>query len=160
MKKIIILFIAITLFSCNDGDFDVPAFEFTDTVNSCGEYLLYKLNTEKTEAIIISLTPTQLGTTAGEKTFTISSTLKVTYRLFDEAIGTPYFCQEIPPAKPIVLKELEVWAKTLGFKKCVLETGKMQLEAIALYKKQGYKIIKNYGPYKMVEDSICLQKLL
>ena len=24
MKKIIILFIAITLFSCNDGDFDVP----------------------------------------------------------------------------------------------------------------------------------------
>ena len=60
----------------------------------------------------------------------------------------------------IVLKELEVWAKTLGFKKCVLETGKMQLEAIALYKKQGYKIIKNYRPYKMVEDSICLQKLL
>jgi len=130
MKKIIILFIAVTLFSCNDGDFDVPAFEFTDTVNSCGEYLLYKLNTEKTEAIIISLTPTQLGTTAGEKTFTISSTLKVTYRLFDEAIGTTYFCQEIPPAKPIVLKELDA------------ESGNIVIKTIEIIKNEivtGYK---------------------
>ncbi|REE82034.1 hypothetical protein BX611_1577 [Lutibacter oceani] len=113
MKKLITLFVAFTLFSCNDGDFDVPAFEFTDTVNSCGEYLLYKLNTEKTEAIIISLSPTQLGTIAGEKTYTISSTLKVTYRLFDEAIGTDYFCQEIPPSTPIVLKELDAESGTL-----------------------------------------------
>ena len=60
----------------------------------------------------------------------------------------------------IVLNELEIWAKELGFKKCVLETGKMQPEAIALYKKQGYKTISNYGPYAGIEDSLCFQKLL
>lgn len=60
----------------------------------------------------------------------------------------------------LVLKELEVWAKQLGYKKCVLETGKMQPEAIALYKKQGYKKVANYGPYINVEDSICFQKTL
>lgn len=60
----------------------------------------------------------------------------------------------------IVLDELEVWTKELGFKKCVLETGKMQPEAIALYKKQGYKIIANYGPYIGIEASLCFQKML
>lgn len=60
----------------------------------------------------------------------------------------------------LVLKELEIWAKELGYKKCMLETGKMQPEAIALYKKQGYKKMANYGPYAGVEDSICFQKTL
>lgn len=59
-----------------------------------------------------------------------------------------------------VLKELEVWAKDLGYKKCVLETGKKQVEAIALYKKCNYNIIPNYGQYKGVENSICFEKQL
>ena len=107
MKKIFTLFIAFTLLSCNDGDFDIPAFEFTDTINTCGESLLYVTNTEKTETLIISLTDTHLGETTGEKSYPISTTLKVTYRIFDEGIGTDYFCQEIPPATPLVLKELD-----------------------------------------------------
>lgn len=106
MKKLITLFIAFTLFSCNDGDFDIPAFEFTTTVKSCGEYLLYITNTESTEVLMLSLTSTQLGSTEGEKTYPISTALKVTYRIFDEKITDSYFCQEIPPASPIVLKEL------------------------------------------------------
>jgi hypothetical protein len=113
MKKLITLFIAFTLFSCNDGDFDIPAFEFTETVNSCGEYLLYKTNTEGTEVLMLSLTNTQLGATEGEKTYSISTTLKVTYRIFDEKITDSYFCQEIPPATPLVLKELEANEGTL-----------------------------------------------
>ena len=60
----------------------------------------------------------------------------------------------------IVLTELERWATELSFKKCVLETGKMQPEAIALYTKNGYKIIPNYGQYKGVENSVCFEKLI
>lgn len=60
----------------------------------------------------------------------------------------------------IVLTELERWATELSFKKCVLETGKMQPEAIALYTKNGYKIIPNYGQYNGVENSVCFEKLL
>jgi putative acetyltransferase len=60
----------------------------------------------------------------------------------------------------IVLAELENWAKELGYRKCVLETGKMQPEAISLYKKNGYIIIKNYGQYENVENSVCFEKVL
>jgi GNAT superfamily N-acetyltransferase len=59
-----------------------------------------------------------------------------------------------------ILTELEVWAKELGFKSCILETGKRQVEAVGLYKKCNYKIISNYGQYKEMENSICFQKNL
>ena len=59
-----------------------------------------------------------------------------------------------------ILTELEVWAKELGFKSCVLETGKRQVEAVGFYKKCNYKIISNYGQYKEMENSICFQKNL
>jgi|SRR5581483_4524937 len=57
-----------------------------------------------------------------------------------------------------VLKELEAWAKDLGFTNCILETGIRQPEAIALYKKCGYSIISNYGQYENVESSVCMKK--
>ena len=59
-----------------------------------------------------------------------------------------------------VLKDLENWARELGYEKCVLETGDKMPEAIGLYKKSGYKIIKNYGQYENVESSICFEKEL
>ncbi|RAI92012.1 GNAT family N-acetyltransferase [Algoriphagus yeomjeoni] len=59
-----------------------------------------------------------------------------------------------------VLTELEVWAAELGYKKCVLETGKRQVEAVALYNKQGYALIPNYGQYIGIENSVCFQKEL
>jgi GNAT superfamily N-acetyltransferase len=57
-----------------------------------------------------------------------------------------------------VLQELEIWAKELGYKNCVLETGKRQLEAVKFYQKCGYGVISNYGQYKEMENSICFQK--
>jgi putative acetyltransferase len=57
-----------------------------------------------------------------------------------------------------IVTELEAWSKELGYKKCVLETGKRQIEAVKLYKKCGYKIIPNYGQYKNMENSICFEK--
>jgi len=57
-----------------------------------------------------------------------------------------------------VLAELEKWATELSSEKCVLETGKRQPEAIALYNKNGYKIIPNYGQYAEMENSVCFEK--
>jgi putative acetyltransferase len=59
-----------------------------------------------------------------------------------------------------VLHELEKWAATLGFKRCILETGDKQPEAIQLYRKLGYKEIPNYGPYADVPSSVCFEKLI
>jgi len=57
-----------------------------------------------------------------------------------------------------ILSELEHWANELSYRKCILETGKKQPEAIGLYKKNGYKLIPNYGQYAEVENSLCFEK--
>ena len=59
-----------------------------------------------------------------------------------------------------VLKELEAWAAEAGFRECVLETGLKQPEAIALYKREGYEVIPNYGQYAGVENSVCMRKVI
>lgn len=59
-----------------------------------------------------------------------------------------------------ILKGLEQWALELGYHTCVLETGKKQPEAIALYKKNDYRRMPNYGQYAGVENSLCFEKNL
>lgn len=59
-----------------------------------------------------------------------------------------------------MLIELEGWAASIGYHACVLETGKKQPEAIALYHKQGYQYIPCYGQYLNVENSVCMKKQL
>lgn len=59
-----------------------------------------------------------------------------------------------------VLNELEQWAKELGYKRFVLETGIMMPEAIGLYRKYGFRQIPNYGQYEHIDSSVCFEKLL
>lgn len=59
-----------------------------------------------------------------------------------------------------VLAELEKWAAELGYAACVLETGKRQAAAIALYERSGYVLTPNYGQYVGVANSVCLRKAI
>ena len=59
-----------------------------------------------------------------------------------------------------ILNELELWAGELSCDKLVLETGLKQSDAISLYKKNGYNIISNYGPYIGIENSFCFEKIV
>jgi len=59
-----------------------------------------------------------------------------------------------------VLNALEKWAKETGFIHTVLETGVKLDDANALYRKQGYQIIENYGQYAGIENSVCMKKTL
>ncbi len=59
-----------------------------------------------------------------------------------------------------VLSMLEEWARELKYKKCILETGKNQPEAIALYTKNEYSSIPNFGQYIGIENSVCFEKIL
>ncbi len=111
MKKIVsILFILLT-FSCNDGNFEIASFEFQDTVNYCGEYVLYRLSTnENREALIVTLTDTQIRndeTIVVPVSITTSGDYTVTYRIFDEGVTSSYFCTTIPPAEPKISKNWE-----------------------------------------------------
>ena len=60
----------------------------------------------------------------------------------------------------LLLRALETWGAELGFKKALLETGKGQPEAIRLYRKCGFTIIDNYGPYQNMENSVCMEKTI
>ena len=59
-----------------------------------------------------------------------------------------------------VLHELEAWARELSYSILILETGVVQPEAIALYQKNGYHIIPNYGQYADMPKSVCMQKTI
>ena len=59
-----------------------------------------------------------------------------------------------------ILAALELWTKELGYTTCILETGNKQIDAMALYRKNGYKIMDNFGKYKGMESSICFEKVL
>ena len=58
----------------------------------------------------------------------------------------------------ILLNELESWSRELLYTTCILETGKKQIEAIALYKKHNYNLIANYGQYATATKSLCFEK--
>jgi GNAT superfamily N-acetyltransferase len=57
-----------------------------------------------------------------------------------------------------IIQELEGWAIETGAAKAILETGKLQPEAVALYQKSGYRKIENFAPYVDNEESICMAK--
>lgn len=59
-----------------------------------------------------------------------------------------------------MLVALEKWAAEQGFKNCILETGKRQVEAVKFYQKCKYEVITNYGQYQGRANSICFKKTL
>jgi len=59
-----------------------------------------------------------------------------------------------------ILKLLVQWTMELNFRKCILETGTNQPEAIAMYTKNGFKIIPNFGQYEKMEHSVCFEKVI
>lgn len=59
-----------------------------------------------------------------------------------------------------ILTELMDWASELNYKTVLLETGKQQQEAISLYKKYGFSVVENFGPYVGIEDSVCMGRSL
>lgn len=59
-----------------------------------------------------------------------------------------------------ILTELEGWARELGYRFAVVETGILQPEALRLYEAAGYSRIPNYPPYENVKESVCFRKPL
>ena len=59
-----------------------------------------------------------------------------------------------------ILGGLEAWARELGHTQMVLETGNLQTEAIAMYKKLGFVDTPLFGPYIDLPASVCLKKSL
>lgn len=110
MKKYLYIFLTTLLFAgCDDGDIILTSFDFGDaSLEFCGgpgDYVFYKINSQSAESIAV-----QLGTT--DVLFFESDTLSfaingssniVSYRTYSEAVGSEYFCDNIPPTSPEVI---------------------------------------------------------
>jgi GNAT superfamily N-acetyltransferase len=59
-----------------------------------------------------------------------------------------------------VLRAIEETAREAGKKRLVLETGRRQPEAIALYSKLGYERIPNFGYYRDYPDCVSFGRVL
>lgn len=59
-----------------------------------------------------------------------------------------------------IMSLLEQKAREKGYKKLILETGKFLTPAVSLYRSSGYTVIPNYGQYKDMPESVCMEKTL
>lgn len=59
-----------------------------------------------------------------------------------------------------VLSGLEQWARSVGYRRLILETRWANDRAIAFYRRHGYAVIDNYGAYQGRVDSACLAKII
>ena len=111
MKKIVLFFVLLIGFSCNDGDLDISSFEFEDEVSICGttQYTLYRLSTgEQRESLIVTLTNQQIRKDEDivvPVSVTENGDFTVTYRLFEDQVTDNYFCAAVPPVEPKVQKD-------------------------------------------------------
>jgi len=104
------------LFSCSDGDLQIENIDFNSvTAQSCNApvansgNVLFKIN--GTEALILELESGVLNNGKLDETVTSTSAVpgksKLIYRFFSEKVSANYFCDNVPPAKPTVVDEIE-----------------------------------------------------
>lgn len=107
MKKLtLLLAIILIATSCDDGDIIVTEFDFDDTALSCSEfeYVFYNIN-DTNETLTIQFETTEPIFTPRETTYEFPLNGEYSYRRFNDAVPTDYFCTAIPPATPIVEEE-------------------------------------------------------
>ncbi|WZL88799.1 hypothetical protein VS868_14500 [Salinimicrobium sp. 3283s] len=119
MKKVFSLFFAAALLTaCNDGEIIVTDFNFEDPdLSWCGDnqsQVLYKINnTDVNEAIAFRFnldTENEKLFLSEEGRLSIAlngTTNEIVYRVFDGEVTGNYFCNEIPPVSPKVVREFK-----------------------------------------------------
>ncbi len=113
MKKLFGIFVLFLLLNaCDDGDFNIESFDFTNaTTNSCnnGEtgFFIYKINDNESlllqipeASFVNTITPTDQP-----RIININNTNRVIYRLYSGSLANDVICTTIPPATPTVSTE-------------------------------------------------------
>ncbi len=124
MKQRIALFLAVAVTGCSAGDLQIDTIDFESaSVEYCGTVstdtrLFFKLNDR--DALILQLASGLLRNEASEAPIesSIPGGSQLTYRIFTGDVGTDYFCDDIPPATPGVLEEIQA------------EAGKVRIETV------------------------------
>ena len=132
MVRLFLLFTFLIFISCDDGDFKVESFDFSNaTTQSCNQetsnFFIYRLSTN--EALIIKIpesifnydvTPT-ISPNILDPISVESSGIEVIYRLYNGTVSTGTLCAFLPPISPNVIEE---WNATSGTIKIVTNVAK------------------------------------
>jgi hypothetical protein len=115
MKKLLYLIFPIVLLGCDDGDIITNDFDFEDaSVEACNptavnstsnNFVFYKNENTNFESLVLQIqTSDAILITAGEYDgYLISNgTNSFEYRKFNAAVGSDYYCNNIPPSSPVV----------------------------------------------------------
>ena len=117
MKKIFIpITLILLILSCSDGDlevetidFDSVSIEYCDDPDASTSNVLFKISGD--EALILNLESGVLNNGVTGETITTESTISsestLIYRIFSDDVDDSYFCDDIPPASPTVIEEIE-----------------------------------------------------
>ncbi|HRZ30923.1 MAG TPA: hypothetical protein P5188_01315 [Flavobacterium sp.] len=121
MKRFLgFLVLLLTLNACDDGDFDIETFNFTDVnTNQCNSgangFFIYKIN--NTEVLLVQIPESnfinEITVPGTPRTVNIGGANKVIYRIYDGTVTTGDICNTIPPATPVVTEEWNALAGTI-----------------------------------------------
>ncbi len=107
MRNFLVFLFAFLLFSCNDGNFDSPSFNFSDaSIENCGNLVLFKIN--EAEVLLLDLNTDNFNniffkTAHDNESFSLSDA--IIYRTYSANVTASMFCQNIPPSSPSLQKE-------------------------------------------------------
>ena len=157
------------LISCDDGDLEIRTIdfnnatvEFCETVTDINSTFFFKLNS--TEALILELQSGLLKNEPSEATIvsSVPSQSQVTYRTFSGDINRNYFCDQPPPAEPIVVEEIlasggEVWINTVQSEvDTTIYEHTIELNSMTFINSRGERItnlnVDNFGTITTIQE--------
>ncbi len=111
MKRIIGFLCLFLFLGCDDGDMSVTTFNFSSlTVNKCTDNtFVYK--TEGNEALLLDIPLSNFVNSEGTRVYTLNSSDKLVYRLYNGAVNSSVLCSDFPVSEPQVTDE---WTALAG----------------------------------------------
>jgi len=149
----------------------IESYEFTWTDGNNGDFREFYLKTEEYYSKIVGGEKNRSGFIPYNLSESISNVL-IAYAA-DKAVGCAglkkYSDQDVEIKRVWVepdwrgkhiatglMNQIEDKARQMGFKRAILQTRPIMLDAVGLYESRGYVLIKNYPPYDKLDGAICM----
>ncbi|MEN8798763.1 MAG: hypothetical protein ABF293_05910 [Flavobacteriaceae bacterium] len=164
-----LLLFLLFLVSCDDGDLQIETIdfnsaniEFCESITDLSSTFFFKLNPN--EALILELQSGILKNEVsdGAITSTVPGQSQVSYRTFSDDVSTNYFCDQVPPATPVVIEEIiaeggEVLVTTIQSESdTTIYEHTIELQDITLVNSRGERItnlsIDQFGTIVTIEE--------
>ena len=154
-KKLLFIFSFALILGCSDGDLQIETIDFDSVaIQDCANIdvttgnVFFKIST--TEALILELQSGVLnnGNSTTDTVETVSSipgNSQLVYRIFSDNVTSNYFCDDVPPATPTVIEEIEaadgsVIIKSIANVDSTAFSHTIQLSGISLVNAAGERI--------------------